>query len=86
VSERDYSAAVEIDGIMWRARLIPLESIRVTRAGVDIGEVTWDRQTLCRGQGRSWPLPREITVALRDAIRAREYEQIAARAKERDLE
>jgi hypothetical protein len=58
-------ATVIVDGIEWRARLIPLEWIDVTRDGIGV-HATWDRMTLWGAKDR--PIPRELTLALREAI------------------
>ena len=61
-------ATVTIDGATWAGTLLPLESVTVTRGGVELPGVTWDRQRL-RGREQDGAGLRALTVALREAIR-----------------
>lgn len=43
---QSFSASVAVDGVSWRAELVPLTSVRVWRGDVEISGVRWDRQKL----------------------------------------
>jgi hypothetical protein len=59
-----------VDGVAWRAELVPLESIRIWHGEAEIRHPTWDRQTL--GTLFGTPVPHALTLAMREAISATE--------------